>query len=321
MSEIHLTATAQVFPSEGVNCDMNYQAISNEETTTTIIGGNAVIFGTLGRFCSNYAGDLVLDSTYGCTEGMSGVEGGVNFCAAGDMCSTQRVCSNTEDDSCVGEESCVAEVDPISISNPDGRPGCSFVEDSKDLADFAFLPSMLASYHVVEWTYSDSAFGCEWTVPDVTLTCQNGGTIGLDHENDFCKTEGDTITCSNPDSGSSLGRVSHNLHIWCYGTSDDQLVLSATSPAVDDSNASCVNSGMAIQGVRLSRGCGMFGSDEFEFVAHPAFCNDPDQLHETNQLCFGGDLCESSTTCSSISVPGVSADTAARAVGNCIYAV
>lgn len=322
MTDSHLTATAQVFPSEGIDCDKKYQEMSNGEQTISIYGGNAVIFATLGRFCKDESGNPRVENVYRCTEGMDGTEAGVNFCASGEMCDVQQACVLTGgEESCTGEDSCVAVVEPITISDPDQRPECSYEENSITLRGFEFKPSLLASYHVVEWTYSDSAFGCDWTVPDVTLTCEAGGTIGLDHDNDFCKANDDTLTCTNPDPDSLLGRVSHNLHIWCYGTTDEQLVLSATSPSVDTTTANCVSSGMAIQGVRLSRGCGNFGSEDFELVTHPSFCSDPEQLHEVNHLCFGGDLCDSTSVCSSISVPEINADTSTYAVGHCIYAV
>jgi hypothetical protein len=315
-TETHLTATAKTVTSAATSCDKVYNENTDGDNVTKEIGGNVVVFGTLGRLCSNDDGEMVLENHYPCTEGMLGSEGG-NFCASGQVCMEEYMCDIS---SCTGKESCTIEIAPVSISNSDDRSNCSIVEESMDLSDFGFSPSSLASYHKVEWTFSAGGLGCQWAVPDITLSCRNGGFIELTEELDYCYTQSDVITCVNPVPNSEEQREVVELNVWCYGNTDDQLVLEVESLSNIDSESVCAQNGMAIQGIHITRACGAFGSEDFEFVSDPSFCSNSGQVHRGTNLCYSGYLCTSGSFCLNASVGPVSADTSALSVANCIYA-
>ena len=316
----HLTAYASIFGSEATNCDKVYNSVSDGATTTTTVGGSAVAFGTLGRFCMNDENEMELFSKYPCMEGMEGEDADeVTFCASGEVCTEEQTCG----DFCNGNPTCDIALNGIEMRTPDQTWTCSEPDNTIGLpSDWTFVRSRMASFQNVEWTFSDQGFGCSWAVPELTATCQNGGDIRVDEEYPFCTVNGGSVVCSNPDPFSNENRISIILSIWCVGDSPDQLILAVNSPASNDPDSSCQTNGMAVQGISISRACGQFGSPEFQYVLDPAYCDDASQLHEGTGMCFGGDACPPPNNLCSPVVPSVTAGTAnVPAVQDCVYAV
>jgi hypothetical protein len=89
-------------------------------------------------------------------------------------------------------------------------------------------------------------------------------------------------------------------------------------------NSRCKPDGLAVQSIMLSRGCGAYGTSEFEFINDEKFCNYPDQVFNVDDgrsYCFAGDTCQHPNGCDKIQIAPISADTGTDAVGHCIYAV
>lgn len=312
-SSDHLTSTAEIFPSIATECGMNYPR--EGETGPTGKGGNVVVFGTLGRYCTDPTTGtaMVLENQYTCTEGIPTPDSSNQalFCAAGDLCLT-----SCTDSHC----SCDTDVDGIVISNPDSIDECSVIETGTGYDGFEYSPANLASYNVMEWTYSDAAMNCDWSVPDLTLACSNGGTVRMATDYTFCTELNDgTATCTNPDPDSREARVSLDIHAWCIGTSEDQLELTASLPSLSNVNAFCIEGGLAVQGIRLARACGAFGSDDFELLTNSNFCVDGPELHTSSNLCWGGDECQQET-CTTVTVPSILVSAIGQQYTNCIYA-
>jgi hypothetical protein len=297
ISQTHLTAMAQVFGSEATNCDAK---------------GNAIVYGVLGRYCM---GDehLVLKNIHECSTGLMTVinENGEDavVCANGNLCAG---------------DGCSMLVDGFAVDDFDENPQCAGRDGDVDLTDIDNMtPSILASFHLVEWTFSGSSLGCEWEVPNLTLSCSNGGSIELRTDVGYCHQQGlSTLVCENPNPGTEDYRVSNWLDVWCRGDNEDQLDLEAEIPTAP-SAGECAYRGMAIQGIWLSRACG--DKDDYTYWFLPEFCEIEDQYYdpgndEDNPFCLAGDICDGSVGCNSVQVLPVAARNS-NVMGTCIYAV
>lgn len=295
----HLTATARTLPSEATECTK----FDGQD-----FGGTAVAASSLGRFCKDpNVGAVSLDQSYACTEGEPGLVDGAAFC--------------TSKNGCTGMD-CSAFIGAMSITAYDEREECSTPEIHQDLTNFSFNPSSLASFHALTWTFSDQGFLCDWRVPDIEISCRDGGLPQIVEEVDFCHTPigSQVIVCTNPDPTSEDGRVLIELGFWCFGNTVEQLVLDAKTLDVDMSGFTCEPEGILVQGLDIARGCGgELQGEGFTLFKTPAFCVDPEQYHQ--DLCFSGFSCPSvNETCTDVTFEPVLVDTSAPAVASCIYA-
>lgn len=295
----HLAANARTIPSEAEECS---------KFDGSHYGGNAVAAASLGRYCKDSTtGDVTLDNSYACVEGQPSSMEGKNFCTSMSQCS--------------GKD-CVLFVEPISITAYDEDESCSTPETHQDLTNFNFNPSSLASYHAVKWTFSDAAFNCDWTVPDVEFGCRNGGILRIAEEKDFCHTPIGTnlVVCTNPDTVSEDGRITIDLEFWCYGDIAEQLTLDFRTLPTDSSGYSCEPEGLLVHGVDIARGCGDSRGDAFTLFKSPSFCAYSEQYHQ--DLCFAGFNCPAADLqgCANITLDSVAGDTSDLIVGSCIYA-
>jgi hypothetical protein len=314
VTSTHLTATAEVFPSTAKNCDTTYDVVTNSDgEVVSSRGGNAALFGVLGRVCTMNNGRDEIENIYDCIKGVPGQQGESKYCAAGAKCATDETCSNG---TCSGDSSCSASLEAISMSNADDREACSTVEATLDLVGTTFAATSLGSFYDVEWTFSGSALGCEAAIPDATFECKNGGQAKLGDTYSYCLEEGSTITCTPPDGPSADMRESLFLKIWCHGESYDQLELSADLPEIKDNSSMCAKEGMVVQGLRIRKGC---WNDEL--VSMPSFCVDSGQVFADSNLCYAGYFC-SAFYCEGqqIEVPAVSAVTSDPATRTCVRA-
>lgn len=294
-----LAANARTFPTEATEC-----STSDGEH----FGGEAVAAATLGRFCreTESAAALSLENAFACEEGTAGVFENDRFCAS------QASCQGA---------GCTVHVDPVSLTYYTEDEGCSTEELYQNLTDFTFTSSILASKHVVDWTFSDSAFMCDWTVPDIEIKCRNGGIPQMYQDVSFCDTsENDVITCTNPDPHSEDGRISIQLEVWCYGSEVEQLALEVQTLEAETSAFSCAPGGLLVHGLQISRGCGPLDSADFVLYKSPNFCMDAGQYHE--HFCFAGYVCPKteSTSCTEIELDSVETDTSDLVVASCFYA-
>jgi hypothetical protein len=314
VTSTHLTATAEVFPSTAKNCDTTYDVVTNSDgEVVSSRGGNAALFGVLGRVCTMNNGRDVVENIYDCNKGVSGQQGDSSYCAAGAMCAVDEICSSG---TCTGDSSCSASLDAMSMSNADDREACSTVEATLDLVGATFAATSLGSFYDVEWTFSGMALGCQAVIPDVTFECKNGGQAKLGGTYSYCLEQGSTITCTTPNGPIADMRESLFLKIWCHGESYDQLELSADLPELNDNSAMCAKEGVVVQGLRIRKGC---WNDEL--VSLPSFCADSSQVFADSNLCYAGYFC-SAIYCEGqqIEVPAVSAITSDPATRTCVRA-
>jgi hypothetical protein len=313
ITSLHLAATAEVFPSKAKNCDKAYQSTGNGVTP---VGGNAAIFGVLGRFCSMDDGAVVLEEIYSCEKGRQGVHKGVSYCAEGGMCTIpvdESVCSG---ENCEGVDTCEASIGAIQMSNTDDRLACSESEQNLDLMGHEFDSTTLGSFHSVEWFFSGSNLGCSVEASDAVFTCQDGGEARLGGDYLFCVENASNITCTNPNPESVEERNSVSIKVWCHGDSYDQLQLAANLAEVNDNSSLCSEEGMAIQGLRIKKGC-----SNDELISSPNFCSDESQLYTDTNLCYAGYFC-SQSECEGpmISVPAVSSVASDTETRQCVRA-
>lgn len=297
---MHLTANARTLPSEATECN----AFNGAD-----FGGTAATAASLGRFCRDSdTGEVTLKNTYSCGEGED------NFLDGNQFCSSRSQCTGMD---------CRAFIEPVEITSLDESPDCSTPEIHRDLTDFNFNPSSLVSFNVISWTFSDMAFSCDWIVPDIEISCRNGGFPRLVKDVPFCHTPvgSQTIVCTNPDPTSADGRIIIELEFWCFGNTAEQLVLDARTQDIDTTEFMCDPEGLMVHGLEIARGCGQFDSDAFTLVNSPSFCSDPEQFHQ--EICFSGFSCpEDGGECTGndISIESVGVDTSDLVVGSCIYA-
>jgi hypothetical protein len=319
-----LTARGEVLPSKAETCvGLLGETEDASGVQTSSYGGNAVSFAGMGRYCGA-PGTEVLENVYPCSIGTAAVDdSGAEYCAAGNECVEDRVCQGL---SCTGERSCDTLVDGLIVLDTDSRSECIYYDPEIDLSTALLKRSALVSYHYSEWTYSGAGLGCQgWEVPSVSFYCSNEGEIFLEEDALFCNYEAiDKITCTAPEMNSADTRVSHFLTFWCLGGSATQLELTAEVSA-SDSQATCGEEGIAIQGLWLARACGTIGTDEFRYETLPSFCEDQTQFYEPGQgmnpLCVAGFVCDQSA-CSSVDLAAISATSSELDLdmGNCIYA-
>lgn len=314
----HITATAEVFPSEGKSCDKVYAAevtdVTSGETTLTV-GGNAAVFGVLGRECKMNNREQTIEYIYGCTKGISGQQGGTSYCATGAQCTVNQICP---EDFCDVDVSCTASLEGISMSNEDDRLACSSVETNLNLMGHVFSATTIGSYHKIEWTFASGGLGCDYDIPDMTLSCANGGVIKFDDETKYpnCTVSESSISCTNPDPESTKARDTYFYEVWCYGESYEELELSVELPSLSDPSASCTMEGLAVHGVRISKGC-----ENDLMISLPTFCDDPEQVYESSNLCWSGYYCASSMCDSGMVVlPAVSSTTSDPRLRECVRA-
>ena len=293
-----LVANARTLPSEATNCTSFNDGAP---------GGNAVAAASLGRFCKNpTTGVVALNTSYPCSAGTSGIMNGNQFCSSFNQCNATG---------------CQTSMQPVDTTAFDQNLGCSTPEIHLDLTNFQFHPSSLASYQDLKWTFSDSGFQCDWTVPDIEIACRNGGLPKLVDNVPFCHTPAgsDVIVCTNPNPGSAIGRVVIDLKFWCFGNSPEQLIFEVRTVPVDTSAFVCEPGGLIVQGLDLSRGCGKFNNNTVPLVQEVAFCANPAQFRQN--ICFDGFSCPANgPACTNITLDSVVADTADLAVSSCIYA-
>jgi hypothetical protein len=157
------------------------------------------------------------------------------------------------------------------------------------------------------------------------LMCENGGQLDFLESYSFCQNypEDNMAMCQSFAPYSTENEETKGLLVSCSGVNEDQLILSVEIPS-DYLDVRCAPDGIAIQSVMLSRGCGKFGTDEFEFKNDKRFCDSADQVFEVDEqrsYCFVGETCTVPGGCDKLHLPMVSADTAGDTVGHCIYAV
>jgi hypothetical protein len=318
-TEEQLTAAAQIFSSEAYGCSLYFGQNSNARSISNLRGGSGVAYAVLGRFCRNDQGEMVVEKQYPCTEGTTATtDDGTVSCSSSNYCIAITLCPRDGgDENCVGSTECTNHLGGVTISNFDDRVECTEITE-EPLALKKLSPSTLASYQFVEWSYSGLEAGCQWEAPPLTLTCGSGGRISLQNaeEYSFCELqESDIIVCHTPEETESP--TSHSMTIWCYGATEDQLVLSAIAP---ESAASCTDGGMAMQSISISRACGAVGS--YEFLTGEYFCQDTSQYMTPvgeRPACLSNAQCESGT-CDSIVVPQVIA-ASYQLSDACAYAV
>ena len=307
--EQHLTAKAEVLGSTASDCAT---VLSEQNNGVSVYGGQALVMGALGRYCQDGDGNSVLQNSYGCMNGMETEDDdGAIYCVTGNECSI------------AGGPSCDVEVDGLISYNFDEDPTCSYVDPDLDLSEADFFPTMLTSFHFVEWTYSGEGLGCSWEAPPVQFSCSNGGTIYMDEDTYFCQYFGDSVICTPPSGEDRSGpRVSHYFSIWCYGDTTEQLDLTAE---IEESEASgsCLNTGLAIQGLWVARACGNFLEDDLEYSMEESFCTEFGQHYNPEQegqhaLCVFGYRCEEDS-CNNLMLPKVAA-TSSDELGSCIHA-
>ena len=128
-----MAANARTLRSEAINC-IDFDGLE--------YGGDVVVAGSLGRFCEDLSTkELYLEKAFTCEEGIAGSMGG-----------DDRFCGSPN--SCKGVD-CKIPVAPISITAYTQDLACSTPDVDADLTGYEFVPSSLASLHVLEWTFSD----------------------------------------------------------------------------------------------------------------------------------------------------------------------
>ncbi|CAJ1949616.1 unnamed protein product [Cylindrotheca closterium] len=301
VTKSHLTATAEIFPSTAESCDMKVSDSTNAEgQVVTTRGGNAAVFGVLGRVCKQNNGETRLENVYDCNTGTRGVQGDVSYCASGSMCAVNQACTKR---GCNGATSCPVEVGVVSMSNSDDREACSFPENGFNLVSATFQETKFATFHEVDWTFSGQDLGCRTFTPDLTLSCKSGGEVQLGDTYPYCLEAGSTITCTNPFGSHDNVRETLTVKVTCLGDSYDQLELEANLPELNDEGSLCTDGALAIQGVSIKKSC----SDD-QFVSSPSFCVDFEAIFDDENLCYSKfecfqDTCEGTE----VIIPSVSA--------------
>lgn len=310
----HLTATAEVFPSTAESCDMKFSEETNAEgQVVTTKGGNAAVFGVLGRVCKQNNGETRLENVYDCNSGTRGVQGDIGYCASGSMCAVNQACTKR---GCSGDTSCPVEVGAVSMSNADDREACSFPETGFNLVSATFIETKFATSHEVDWTFSGQDLGCRTFTPDLTLSCKHGGEAKLGDTYPYCLEDGLTITCTNPFGAHDEVRETLSIKVLCYGDSYDQLELSAYLPELNDEGSLCTDGSLAIQGVNIKKEC----SGE-HLVSTPEFCVDFGGIFEDENLCYSKFECHADT-CegAEVVIPPVSAVSSSPETRYCVRA-
>jgi len=202
---------------------------------------------------------------------------------------------------------------------------CSRIDPARDLQDYSFRESRLRSVNQVDWKFSGKGQGCLWENSPMILQCKDGGQLEFLGTYSFCHTVPDDnlAICESYAPFSMEREETKELLVSCTGKNEDQLILSVEIPS-ENLDVECDPEGTAIQSIMLSRGCGEFGTESFEFINDPRFCDFDDQrfvLDDERSYCFVGDTCEISEGCHNFQLPVVSADTGIDTVGHCVYAV
>jgi hypothetical protein len=294
----HLMVTANVGPSPAWNCAKD---------------GNAVKYLTISRTCYDENGFETSDRRPECEVGKPWNQGDVDYCASAAVCKFQ------------GGTCQELELGSVTMSHRGKDMRCSRVDPTRDLQNYAFRESHLRSVNQVDWRFSGMGRGCQWESSPLLMRCENGGQLDLLEQYQFCKKypEDNMAICESFAPYSPANEETAQLLVSCTGKNEDQLVLSVEIPS-EDLDARCKPEGVAIQSFMLSRGCGEFGTDSFEFINDPKFCDNESQLfvvEDERSYCFVGETCRHPNGCDNLQLPVVTADTGTDDVGHCIYAV
>ena len=294
----HLMVTANVGPSPAWNC---------------LKDGNAVKYLTLSRTCYDQNGYEYLDKHPKCGTGKPYTQADTDYCASAAVCKFQ------------GDACYKLDLESVTMTNDSKDLKCSKSDITRDLQHYNFVASHLRSVNQVDWRFSGMGRGCQWESSPLILKCANGGQIDFLATYPFCRKypENNMAMCQSFAPYSVENEETAGLLVSCTGKNEDQLILSVEIPS-EYLNSRCKPDGLAVQSIMLSRGCGAYGTSEFEFINDKKFCNSPDQvfdLEDGRTYCFAGDTCQHPNGCDKVQIAPISADTGTDTVGHCIYAV
>ena len=297
--KVHLLATANVSPSSALGCKKN---------------GNAVTYMTLSRNCIDGLGRAYVDTNPDCGRGIRWVQGDTTFCASPAVCAIEQGCSELE-------------IQMVQISNLNKDIECSHVDPTQDMQFYPFEThtSLISSLNLVDWRISGQARGCLWEPSPLLLRCEGGGNLEFVENYPFCFLipEDNMGICQSFAPFSSQSEESVGLLVSCSGERDDQLILSVEIPS-EPLDVQCQREGQAIQSVMLSRGCGEYGTDGFDFINDQSFCDSREQVFkvdEEHSYCFVGDSCGFDDGCSNMQLPALTANTGSSTLGHCIHTI
>jgi hypothetical protein len=295
----HLLATANVSPSSALGCQKN---------------GNAVTYMTLSRNCIDGLGRAYVDTSPDCGKGIRWVQGDTTFCASPAVCAIEQGCSELE-------------IQSVQISNLNKDIQCSHVDPTQDMQFYPYetRTSLISSLNLVDWRVSGQARGCLWEPSPLLLRCEGGGNLKFVENYPFCFLipEDNMGICQSFAPFSSQSEESVGLLVSCSGERDDQLILSVEIPS-EPLDVQCQSEGQAIQSVMLSRGCGDYGTDGFNFINDRSFCDSQEHIFKVDDkhsYCFVGDSCEIDDGCYNMQLPALTARTGSSTLGHCLYTV